>query len=119
MVHITNDYADFLGILSAASGGILLGVLYTISQRLWLPLAVHVGWNFFQYFFGLPVSGNENFQYFMDATREGPVWFVGGGFGIENSIIAIVVILGLSAFLLYRTRAAGKMIRPYWKKATL
>ena len=116
IVHITNDHADFPGILSAASGGIMLGVMYTIKGRLWLPLSIHVGWNFFQYFFGLPVSGVVDFQYFMNASREGPAWFVGGGFGIENSFITIFLILGLSGFLLYRVRIMGKIIKPFWKR---
>jgi len=116
IVHITNDHADFLGILSAALAGVMLGVLYTISGRLWYPLAIHVGWNFFQYFFGLPVSGLDNFEYFKDASREGPEWLIGGGFGIENSLLTILMILGLSAFLIYRIRITGKFVKPFWKK---
>jgi len=116
IVHITNDHADFLGILSAALAGVMFGVLYTISGRLWYPLAIHIGWNFFQYFFGLPVSGMDDFEYFMDASRDGPAWFVGGGFGIENSSLTILMILGLSAFLIYRIRITGKYIKPFWKK---
>jgi hypothetical protein len=94
----------------------MLGVLYTARGRLWLPLSVHTGWNFFQYFFGLPVSGMVNFQYFMNASREGPAWFVGGGFGIENSLLTIFLVLGISGLLLYRVRTMGKIINPYWKK---
>ena len=116
IVHITNDHADFLGILSAALAGVMFGVLYTISGRLWYPLAIHIGWNFFQYFFGLPVSGMDDFEYFMEASREGPEWYAGGGFGIENSVLTILMILGLSAFLIYRIRITGKYIKPFWKK---
>lgn len=116
IVHITNDHADYLGILSASSAGILLGILYTISGRLWYPISLHIGWNFFQYFLGLPVSGNEDFEYYMEATREGQEWFVGGGFGIENSIITILLVLGISVFLIIRSRKMGRIIRPYWKR---
>ena len=116
VIHITNDHADFPGILSAALAGVMLGVLYTLNGRLWYPLAIHFGWNFFQYFFGLPVSGIDDFQYFMDASRNGPDWFIGGGFGIENSLLTIFLISGLSAFLLYRASIGRKIIKPYWKK---
>jgi len=114
--HITNSHADFLGILSVAMAGIFLGALYTIKSRLWYPLAVHVGWNFFQYFFGLPISGNDEFVYFMDASRDGPAWFVGGGFGIENSILSVMLILGFSIYLLYRAREQDRIIKPFWKR---
>lgn len=114
--HITNSHADFLGILSVAVAGIFLGVLYTLRSRLWYPLAVHVGWNFFQYFFGLPISGNDDFDYFMNASREGPDWYAGGAFGIENSVLTIILILGFSIFLFYRARQQGSIIKPFWKK---
>lgn len=114
--HIMNSHVDFLGILSVALAGVFLGVLYTMRSRLWLPLAVHVGWNFFQYFFGLPISGNDDFKYFLDATREGPEWFVGGGFGIENSVLAVVLILGVSIYLLYRAGIQDRIIKPCWKR---
>jgi membrane protease YdiL (CAAX protease family) len=114
--HITNSHADFLGIFSVAVAGIFLGVLYTIRARLWYPLAVHVGWNFFQYFFGLPISGNDDFEYFMIASREGPAWFVGGDFGIENSVLAIILILGLTIYLLHLARKQDRIIQPYWKR---
>ncbi len=114
--HITNSHADFLGILSVAVAGIFLGVLYTLKSRLWYPIAVHIGWNFFQYFFGLPISGKDDFVYFMDASREGPAWYAGGDFGIENSILTVILILGFSIFLLYRARQQGRIIKPYWKR---
>lgn len=114
--HIMNSHVNFLSILSVALAGVFLGALYTIRSRLWLPLAVHVGWNFFQYFFGLPISGNDNFKYFLDASREGPEWFVGGGFGIENSVLAIVLILAVSIYLLYRARMQGRIVIPYWNR---
>lgn len=114
--HITNSHADFLGILSVALAGIFLGALYTIRSRLWYPLAVHVGWNFFQYFFGLPISGNDDFDYFMNASREGPAWYAGDDFGIENSVLTIILILGFSIYLLYRAGMQDRIIKPYWKR---
>ena len=114
--HITNSHADFLGILSVALAGIFLGVLYTIRSRLWYPLAVHVGWNFFQYFFGLPISGKDDFVYFLDASRKGPTWYVGDGFGIENSVLTIVLILGFSIYLFLKARQQDRIIKPFWKR---
>ena len=114
--HITNSHADFLGILSVAVAGIFLGVLYTLKSRLWYPIAVHIGWNFFQYFFGLPISGKDDFVYFMDAHREGPAWYAGGDFGIENSILTVILILGFSIFLFYRARQQDRIIKPFWKR---
>jgi membrane protease YdiL (CAAX protease family) len=38
--------------------GILLGLAYTVTGRLWLPIGIHTGWNFAEgTIFGTGVSG--------------------------------------------------------------
>ena len=114
IVHISNDHANFLGVLSAASGGLLLGALYTFTGRLWYPISLHIGWNFFQYFFGLPVSGISDMEFYMTSSRSGPEWLAGGGFGIENSLITIGLVLGVSFWLIALISRRGKLVRPFW-----
>lgn len=119
LAHITNEHASFPGVLSAASGGLLLGVLYTFTGRLWYPISFHIGWNFFQYFFGLPVSGTSDYDFFMEASRQGPEWFTGGGFGIEDSLLTILLVFGLSAWLIVRIVKTGRMVAPFWIRKRL
>jgi len=114
IVHMGNEHANFLGVLSASSGGLLLGALYTFTGRLWYPISFHIGWNFFQYFFGLPVSGISDMEFYMISSREGPEWLAGGGFGIENSLITIGLVMGLSVLLVVLISKKGKMVLPFW-----
>jgi len=97
--HITNDNADMVSVLSAASGGLLMGALYSLTGRLWIPIFFHASWNLTQAIFGSTVSGADIFGTYFESVREGPEWLTGGSFGIENSLITIGLIFVVLAFL--------------------
>ncbi len=97
--HMFNDHANLLSIISVASGGLLLGLIYSLKKRLWLPIAVHTGWNWSMASLGISVSGNDDFPAFLTARLEGHELLTGGEFGVENSLITIVVIVVVSSLL--------------------
>src|SRR5664279_838537 len=44
----------------ALEAGVLLGAAYALTQRLWLPIGLHLGWNFAEgSIFGMSVSGGK------------------------------------------------------------
>jgi len=98
--HIFNDNADLLSVLSATSGGLLMGVLYALTRRLWIPIFFHASWNLTQAIFGSQVSGADIFGSYFVSVREGPDWLTGGIFGIENSVVTISLILVVLAILI-------------------
>jgi len=100
-VHIPNESADLLSFLSVTSGGLLLGTLYSLTRRLWLPIFCHTSWNFAQAIYGSEVSGNEFFGTWLESTRTGPDWLSGGAFGVEKSVVTIGLIW-IVLFLLFR-----------------
>jgi len=105
LAHLTNAHANAISILSACLGGVLMGVLYSITHRLWIPIFFHASWNFTQAFFGSTVSGEEMFGTYFNSVREGPEWLTGGPFGVENSIITLVLIaLAIATSLLWMKR---------------
>jgi uncharacterized protein len=94
------------------AAGILLGVAYAITNNLWLPIALHFGWNFLQGpVLGLTVSGqsvDSGWKVFMLA---GPNLFTGGAFGLEGGLVATATtVLGLAALLLLGSK--GQMLSP-------
>lgn len=91
--HLFNDGVDIFSVISVASGGLFLGLLYSLKGRLWLPIAFHAGWNWTLGSLGTVVSGNEDLPTFLEVTLTGPEFMTGGAFGLENSIITIVLIL--------------------------
>ena len=73
--------------------GLFLAYAYIRTRQLWLPIGLHLGWNFFEgSIFGFPVSG----QYFYQVIRQtvsGPDLITGGAFGPEGGLILIPALL--------------------------
>ena len=108
-LHITNEGATAISVFSAATGGVLMGVLYSWSGSLWLPIFFHTSWNSAQAFFGSNVSGIDIFSAYFASTREGPEWLTGGAFGIENSYVTIGLLWLIIIFALIRLATSGKL----------
>lgn len=92
VIHVINSDSNIVYILSAISGGLLLGILYTLTGRLWLPISFHLGWNFSQYLYGVN-RFDDNFIFLLVSKLKGPLILTGGENGIENSIIAIIAVI--------------------------
>jgi membrane protease YdiL (CAAX protease family) len=106
-LHIFNESADMTAVVSATSGGLLMGALYSLTGRLWIPIFFHFSWNLTQAIFGSAVSGGDMFGTYFESVREGPEWLTGGPFGIENSLITIGLIFVMLFFLFIRMKQRG------------
>lgn len=96
--------AAWFGLLAA---GLFLALAYVLTRQLWLPIGLHIGWNFFEgTVFGFQVSGLETFR-IIEQTVRGPELITGGSFGPEAGLILIPA-LGFGILLVYlysRTRS--------------
>jgi uncharacterized protein len=73
---------------------------YTRTRRLWLPIGLHIGWNFFEGpVFGFAVSGMGSFTLIRQAAAGRQV-FTGGAFGPEAGLIVLPG-LALGVLLIY------------------
>lgn len=89
IVHLSNPGVSPLSVISAALGGAMYTYAFLIMNRLWLPIGVHLGWNFIQgYLYGLPVSGFE-MDSFIQTNLIGADILTGGTYGPEGSITGI------------------------------
>jgi Predicted metal-dependent membrane protease len=109
LLHFTNPNANFLGLCIIFLAGILLGLPYIYSKKLWLPIALHFSWNFFQgTIFGFNVSGMEIYSLIQTKYSTPTIWN-GGKFGFEGSVLAIIfetlTIIGLYFLFRYRKPA--------------
>lgn len=100
--HFTNPNADlFNSIAIAIEAGLLLGAAYITTRRIWYPLGIHFAWNYFQgYIFGINVSGKEREFSLLNIESMGHKLFSGGEFGIEASIVSIIICILFSYYLL-------------------
>lgn len=89
-MHVFNDNFSWIGFTNIVLAGILLGLPYVYTQSLWLPIALHFSWNFFQgIIFGFNVSGHVTYSLFTQSRTADTIWN-GGKFGFEGSVLSIV-----------------------------
>jgi len=105
VMHLVNPGASWASFLSAALGGTIAGLLFTWRGNLWLCATFHAGWNYFQAVLGSSVSGTDSFGFFFKGKLTGTDLLTGGTFGIEASIVTLVVLATFAAGL------AGWMIK--------
>jgi membrane protease YdiL (CAAX protease family) len=111
ILHIFNEHADAISVISATSGGVLMGALYSLTGRLWIPIFFHASWNFTQAIYGSTVSGTELFGTYFESVREGPEWLTGGPFGVENSLLTIGLLLIVIGALVIYLKQKDLMLR--------
>ncbi|MDZ5471345.1 CPBP family intramembrane glutamic endopeptidase [Bacillus sp. 31A1R] len=88
-VHFDNDHATILSAFSNGLGGVMYGLAFVYTRKIWFPWALHFAWNYIQApILGFPVSGFEVDGIFklnlLDHT-----WLSGGLYGPEGGIIGI------------------------------
>ena len=116
--HFQNPNASVLAAVGVAlEGGLLLGGAYMLTRRLWLPMGIHASWNVTQGgVFDIPISGNDAHG-LVEAQLEGPAVLSGGGFGLEASLIAIVISTLFALHLIRRAVRAGQVVQPWWVRS--
>jgi uncharacterized protein len=111
-LHLLNPHATVMSALAIAiEAGILLAVAYTASRHLWLPIGIHIGWNFTEgSIFGVAVSGHHALPSLVHGTLTGPALNTGGAFGVEASVFAVLLCCVASAFLVVYALRAGRIV---------
>lgn len=119
--HAANPSGGALGTIATGEAGVFLGLLLTATGRLWVPIALHIGWNFAQVFFGTPVSGINAFndRGLFAATLSGPGWLSGAGFGPENSAVSILIVLLAIVGTFRQVWRNHRLVPPFWRHRTI
>jgi membrane protease YdiL (CAAX protease family) len=98
-MHMNNPNASLLGAVNTALAGILLSLAYARTRSLWLPYAIHVGWNVgLGYVFGFPLSGVDLASLWTTGTA-GSETILGGGYGPEGGLLATFVFAAASVIV--------------------
>ena len=83
--------------------GVLFGVAYHVTGNLWLPIGIHVTWNFLLGpALGLTVSGRDQLNCGWQALAiGGPALWTGGPFGVEGGLaVTLSTAIGTAAIFL-------------------
>jgi membrane protease YdiL (CAAX protease family) len=113
--HIFNPNATALASFAIAiEAGVLLGGAYMLTRNLWMPMGLHAAWNFTQgEIFDVPVSGLDQ-NGLVQAQLSGPELLSGGAFGLEASLIAMVIATAAGVALVVLAVRQGELVRPWW-----
>lgn len=116
VLHVANPNASFLSGLCITSAGFLLGAAFIYNRNLWLPIALHLAWNFTQSgIFGAITSGNEKTSSLFEARIQGSELITGGQFGPEGSIQATLFCLLGATILLILSKRKNQIVDSSWK----
>ena len=98
--------------LNVFLAGVWFGAAYALTGRLWLPIAIHVGWNaLLGPVLGLTVSGRDIGAGWRLFELDGPALVSGGGFGLEGGLAATAaVVIAIAATAAYGRPRRGATI---------
>ena len=117
-VHLLNPEGTIVGaIYISIEAGLLLAAAYLLTRRLWLAMGVHMAWNYtLSAVFSGVVSGGVSDPGLIRAVFDGPDLLTGGSFGLESSILALVVCTGAGIIMAVLAHRRGHFLPPPWTR---
>jgi membrane protease YdiL (CAAX protease family) len=94
LFHVLNPNFRPLALINITLAGLVMGYAWLSTGNLWLPMAYHFSWNFFQGpVFSLPVSGVRYGGLLAVADRGAAPLITGAAFGPEGGLVGTLVLL--------------------------
>ncbi|MGC3992780.1 MAG: CPBP family intramembrane metalloprotease [Propionicimonas sp.] len=107
--HLVNPGATWFGALAIAiEAGLLLGAVFLATRSLWWVIGLHAAWNLTEALLGIPVSG-QRAPSLLHAEVSGPDLLTGGDFGIEASVVPMVIGVVVAAVTLVVAHRRGTL----------
>ncbi|GAB3611279.1 type II CAAX endopeptidase family protein [Humibacter ginsengiterrae] len=109
--HFFNPGADLWSSAAIAiEAGVLMGAGFAWRRSIPFVVGIHFAWNFIESMLGIPVSGHREPGLFLTQTH-GAIILTGGDFGLEASIIPVLLSLVLSAGMLALAHRSSRVTR--------
>ena len=118
LTHLINPQGTLEGaVFIAVEAGTLLAAAFMLTRRLWLSIGFHMAWNYTQsaIFSGI-VSGTDAAPGLIRSTVKGPDLLTGGRFGVESSVLALVLCTTTGIVMLVMAARRGTIVPPIWKR---
>ena len=103
LAHLPNDGVSPLAIAVIVAVGIMQAAIYLSTRSLWPCIGVHIAWNYcVGQVFSASVSGHAATGGLLRGELVGDTLLTGGAFGVEGSLVALVLLGAAAAFWLRR-----------------
>lgn len=105
VAHLGNTGATlWSGFAITIEAGVLLGAAFLWRRNLWFVIGLHFAWNTIEGLIGIPVSGHL-IDGLYNVKMNGAALLTGGDFGLEGSIVPVMLSLLISIpMLIFATR---------------
>lgn len=90
----------------ALEAGVMLAAAFLWRRNIWFVVGLHFAWNVMEQLLGIPVSGHTPEGLFT-VDVHGSALLTGGGFGLETSIVPVVIGVLLTVTMFVRARRRG------------
>jgi membrane protease YdiL (CAAX protease family) len=106
LAHLPNDGVSLLAIAVIVAVGVMQGAIYLATRSLWACIGVHIAWNYcVGQVFSSSVSGHAAGDGLLRGELVGSSLLTGGAFGVEGSLVALVLLAAAAGFWLRRALA--------------
>lgn len=110
IAHLGNPGATVWGAFSITiEAGLLLGAAFLWRRNVWFIIGLHFFWNAIEGLLGIPISGHPSSGLFTVEVT-GPDLLTGGKFGLEASIIPVIISLLITIPMLLFARRKGHLL---------
>ncbi len=115
-LHALNPNATILSVLITSIGGLAYGIGFLVSERIWFPLGLHFGWNYFQArVFGFSISGGFHGPDPLIVQHDtGPAILIGGEYGPEGGLVGLaaksIVLTLVAAYFIFQRHRSRKLV---------
>ena len=101
IAHLGNTGATLWSAFAITlEAGVLLGAAFMWRRNLWFAMGLHFSWNALEGLLGIPVSGHTTAGLLI-VKVQGPYLLTGGNFGLEGSVVPVIISLLIAIPMLY------------------
>lgn len=108
VAHMGNLGSSPLSLGNTFLWGVAFCIAFVQTRGLWLPIGLHVGWNWALPVLGINLSGFEIRLHPWELKWRAPEWISGGAYGLEGSLLTTLAAAGLIAWLLRSNRSRNE-----------
>ena len=110
LLHLGNDGLSIIPIIDLVLFGVMACLFMLKTNSLWMVCGIHAAWNCFQgNVFSFKVSGIDSGVAFIDVATKGNSLINGGAFGVEGSLVSVIVQVIVIGYLSYDLYQKGRL----------